>query len=84
MLLIMHKSLLKTTISTANTTTSPAVFLIPTSTPPFSSTALNMATSYVPQSSGVLLQQLSPAREESSPSLHHPHATMSSTIAKGR
>lgn len=57
----------------------PTVLLIPTSTPPFSSATLNMATSYVPQSSRVPLQQSSPASEVSSPSLPHPHVTVSST-----
>lgn len=76
------KAELKTTISTGQPTAdiiTPTVLLIPTSTPPFSSATLNMATSYVPQSSGVPLQQSSPASEVSSPSLPHPHVTISST-----
>ncbi|KAL9976359.1 hypothetical protein ACROYT_G013653 [Oculina patagonica] len=67
--------------TTAPDTATPTVILISMSRPSYQGTTLNMTTSVVPDSSGIRSQWFPPSSEVSSPTLHRPHVTTSSTKA---
>lgn len=76
----VQQSTFKSQLSiTATDIATATVILIPMSRPSYHGATLNVTTSVVPESSGIPSKSFSPTSVISSPTLHRPHATMSST-----